>query len=120
MNIKGCHKLLLVLWLVFGLWFFLGGCASKVNGPRLVTLENGQHAYQIIGRVDRISTTNQEITLKPLSGNPVTVGYSDFTRLLFLSSSSQITKEMVLKVFFVFDSDNKEMALIIERLPKGG
>jgi hypothetical protein len=99
--------------------FLIGGCGKGRSGPTLVTLENGQKVFELKGIVQMISPEKKSIILKPVNGDRVTLGYTEFTRLKFLTSFTEINREMAINVLYSADSGSN-IAMMIEKIPKTG
>lgn len=99
--------------------FLIGGCGKGRSGPTLVTLENGQKVFELKGIVQMISPENKSIILKPVNGDRVTLSYTEFTRLKFLTSFAEINREMAVKVLYSADSGSN-IAVMIEKIPITG
>lgn len=95
----------------------LAACNST-KGPMTVTLDNGETAFQVKGKVDKISRTRNLLTIRPPEGDKITFKVVDSTIFKAAESLDSIKRDMPVLVTYSTD-DEGNTALIIKRLPDG-
>lgn len=95
----------------------LSACGATKN-PIAVTLDNGQAAFQIKGKVRKISRTKNTLTIKPPSSEEITFKLLDSTIYKDAESIQSIHKDMGVVVTYTTD-ENGNQALIVKALPDG-
>jgi hypothetical protein len=96
----------------------LTACTATKKGAKEVTMENGQTALQLKGKVYKISKTRNLLTINPAEGDKVTFKVLDSTIFKSTESLETIKVDMPVRVTYSTDDEGNN-ALIIKRLPDG-
>ncbi|MCF8057332.1 MAG: hypothetical protein K9K37_11930 [Desulfocapsa sp.] len=112
----------LFIFMTFFVILGLAACTGT-KGPMKVTLDNGETAFQIKGKVDKISRTRNLLTIRPLGGETITFKVVDSTIFEAAESLDSIKRDMPVLVTYSPDADADDeegnTAIIIKRLPDG-
>lgn len=109
------HPMLIAmaLFIILG----LTACVAT-KGPLAVTLDNGVAAFQIKGKVRKISKSKNLLTIKPPSSEEMTFKLLDSTVYEVAESMKSIKRDMGVVVTYTTD-ENGNQALVVKALPDG-
>jgi hypothetical protein len=107
------------LFIAMTFFIILGLAAcTGTKGPAKVTLDNGQAALQLKGKVIKLSRVTKTLTIKPPNGDKTTFMLLDST--IYEGTESMQTIERGVGVLVTYTTDeNGNQALIVRQLPDG-